>query len=148
MPALRSPARKYVSKMRWLWTPRCALTVCGLALLAMAVSPPVAAAAFGCPEIPGQRLVYVDVFDGPPEQQADLVPDQHIDRAAKRAWNVWQLEAGPAGLFVKCGYGKALAGPYSRTETIRLPAGARSCRADFRTGPGQSDLTLTSFSCR
>ena len=92
--------------------------------------------------------MYVDIFDGPPENQADLVPDQHSAPASKTAWNIWQLEAGPDGLFVTCGYGKALAGPYSHLETIRLPGTVKTCRAYFKSGPGPSDLTLQRFSCR
>ena len=126
---------------------RSAKAVSAVALLMLAGSPAIAAASFGCPEIPGHKLVYVGIFDGPPEKLADLVPDQHIDGARKRVWNIWQLKAGPEGLFATCGYGKALAGPYSSTETIRLPDSTRLCRADFRTGGGPSALTLMGFSC-
>ena len=62
--------------------------------------------------------------------------------------NTWQLVFGKDGLFVKCGYGKSLAGPYSHIETIRLPQTAKTCRADFKTGPGAGDLTLTHFACK
>jgi hypothetical protein len=117
-----------------------------LFILAAGTAPP--ATALACPAIAGQTLVYVDIFDGPPEKQADLVPDQHSAPASKTAWNTWQLDAGADGLYVTCGYGKKLEGPYSRTETIRLPDTVRTCRADFKTGPGASDLTLQKFSCR
>jgi hypothetical protein len=130
------------------------LLATGLALPAAAV-PAIAAEASGtppvqlqCPTIAGATLVYVDIFDGAPEDKADLVPDQHAAPASKTAWNAWQLEAGPSGLYVTCGYGKALAGPYSRMETIRLPDTVSACRADFKTGPGRNDLTLQRFSCR
>jgi hypothetical protein len=122
-------------------------TACAAAL-ALAAGAAAAAAPVQCPVVTGQTLVYIDIFDGPPEELADLVPDQHASRASRHAWNTWQLEAGPKGLFVKCGYGKALAGPYSRIETIRLPQTIKSCRADFRMGRGPADLTLLSFSCR
>jgi hypothetical protein len=117
-----------------------------LLILAAANAPP--AVALACPTIAGQTLVYVDIFDGPPENQADLVPDQHSAPAIKTAWNTWELTAGPDGLYVKCGYGKRLEGPYSRVELIRLPETVKTCRADFKTGPGPSDLTLQKFSCR
>jgi hypothetical protein len=107
-----------------------------------------AAAPGPCPALPGQQLVYIDIFDGPPEGLADLVPDQHGSPGTGRAWNVWRLEAGPQGLYVKCGYGKALGGPYSRMETVRLPDTVKSCRADFKTGRGGADLTLLRFACR
>ena len=68
--------------------------------------------------------------------------------ASKTAWNSWQLEAGPDGIYVTCGYGKKLEGPYSRMETIRLPNTVQSCRADFKTGPKQGNLTLVRFSCQ
>lgn len=99
-----------------------------------------------CPEIPGQTLVYVHTFDGSPENQADLVPDQHIEQG-KRAANIWQLNSGPEWLFVKCGYGKTLVGTYSRIKTLRSPESTRARRAEFRTGRGRSDLTLIRFSC-
>ena len=118
------------------------------ALLLLAAASATPSTALECPAIPGQTLVYVDIFDGPPENQADLVPDQHRAPGGKTAWNSWALDAGPDGLYVKCGYGKVLAGPYSRMETIKLPPAVKSCRADFKTGPGPSDLTLQRFSCR
>jgi len=114
------------------------------AILAINAAPALAQ----CPTVPGQRLVYVDIFDGPPSGLADLVPDQHQSPKTKTAWNTWQLEAGPAGLYVKCGYGKALAGPYTRMETVRLPDATKTCRADFKTGRRPADLTLVRFSCR
>jgi hypothetical protein len=121
--------------------------VCAVAVV-LAAATALAATPGPCPAVPGQRLVYIDIFDGPPEGLADLVPDQHSSPAAGRAWNVWRLEAGPQGLFVKCGYGKALAGPYSRMETVRLPGTVKSCRADFKTGRAAADLTLVRFSCQ
>jgi hypothetical protein len=114
-----------------------------LLILAAANAPSVA---LECPLLPGQTLVYVDIFDGPPEKQADLAPDDTKKQAGVTS-NIWQLAAGPDGLYVKCGYGKALAGPYSQVETIRLPAAAKTCRADFKTGPGAGDLTLAHFAC-
>jgi hypothetical protein len=116
------------------------------ALLMLAAASTTTPVALECPAISGDTLVYIDIFDGPPEQKADLAPEEHS--ASGRVWNTWDLEAGPDGLFVKCGYGKKLEGPYSRMETIRLPDTVKSCRADFKTGPGANDLTLTRFFCR
>ncbi len=116
-----------------------------LILAAASVNSPVA---LECPAISGQTLVYIDIFDGPPENQADLAPDDSKQQPNGGTANTWQLSPGPDGLFVKCGYGKKLEGPYSRTEMIRLPDTAKSCRADFKTGPGPNDLALTHFSCR
>ena len=123
-----------------------AMSVAAALLILAAANAP--ATALACPAMPGQTLVYVDIFDGPPENQADLVPDQHSAPAGKTTRNTWELAAGPDGLYVKCGYGKRLEGPYSRVETIRLPDTVKTCRAGFKTGPGASDLTLQKFACR
>jgi hypothetical protein len=116
-----------------------------LLILAAASAVPVATE---CPAVAGQTLVYVDIYDGPPEKQSDLAPDETTKPSAGNVSNLWQLVTGPDGLYVKCGYGKSLAGPYSHIEMIQLPPAAKSCRADFKTGPGASDLTLTHFSCK
>jgi hypothetical protein len=59
-----------------------------LILAAAGTTPP---EALECPVLPGKTLVYIDVYDGPPENEADLVPDQHEDKASKTAWNTWEL---------------------------------------------------------
>jgi len=118
------------------------------ALLILAASTAAPPTALECPAIPGQALVYIDVYDGPPENQADLVPDQHQDKARKTAWNTWELYQNPERIYVKCGYGARLEGPYSRTEFIMLPETAKTCRADFRIGAKPTDLTLQKFACR
>ena len=115
-----------------------------LLILAATTTPP---AALQCPAIPGQTLVYIDIFDGPPENQADLAPDD-TKKAGGVTSNIWQLTASSDGLYVKCGYGKVLQGPYSQMETIRLPDTVKTCRADFKTGTRPDDLTLQKFSCR
>jgi hypothetical protein len=115
------------------------------ALLILTAASTASPTALECPTLPGETLVYVDIYDGLPENQADLVPDEHS--ASGKVWNTWELEAGDDGLFVKCGYGKKLEGPYSRMETIRLPDTVKACRADFKPGPKPADLTLTKFSC-
>lgn len=115
-------------------------------LLLVATSAP--ATALECPTVPGQTLVYIDIYDGPPEQQADLAPDRTIKPSAGTVSNLWEVTAGTDGLFVKCGYGKLLAGPYSHIETIRLPDTTKSCRADFKTGAKPNDLILTKFACK
>ena len=116
-----------------------------LLILAVASSPP--PVALQCPTIPGQTLVYIDIFDGLPENKADLVPDEHPSPATKSGWNSWDLTAGPDGLYVTCGYGKKLAGPYSRMETIRLPDTVKTCRADFTMDRNGNFVTLLHFSC-
>ena len=118
------------------------------ALLILAAASTVPPVALECPVIAGEALVYIDIYDGPPENQADLAPDTTLTPSAGKSSNLWQLEAGPDGLFVKCGYGEKLEGPYSRTELIRLPETVHRCRADFTGGAKPNDLTLRKFSCR
>jgi len=116
-----------------------------LILAAASATPPVA---LECPAIPGQTLVYIDIYDGPPEQQADLAPDQTIKPSAGTVANLWEVAAGPDGLFVKCGYGKASVGHYSHVEMIRVPDTVKNCRADFKSGGKADDLILTKFTCK
>ncbi|HEY1798504.1 MAG TPA: STY0301 family protein [Stellaceae bacterium] len=101
-----------------------------------------------CPAIAGETLVYIDIYDGPPDDKADLVPDQHHNAANTQAWNTWELYQNPERIWVQCGYGRRLEGPYSRTEYIMLPETAKNCRADFRMGPKPTDVTLQKFFCR
>jgi hypothetical protein len=115
-------------------------------ILAAATAAPTIAAE--CPAIAGQTLVYIDIYDGPLENQADLAPDDSKKSPNGGVANIWQLAPGADGLFVKCGYGKKLEGPYSRTEMIRLPDTIKTCRADFKTGAKPDDLTLQKFACR
>jgi hypothetical protein len=121
-----------------------AVTAAFLVLAASVAAPE----ALECPSIPDQTLVYIDVYDGPPENKADLVPDQHQNPSNKTAWNIWELYQNPERIYVQCGYGQRLEGPYSRTEFIMLPATAKTCRADFKIGPKSTDLALTKFACR
>jgi hypothetical protein len=94
------------------------MSIAALLILAAANATP--AVALACPSLPGEALAYIGVFDGPPEQQADLAPDQHKS-AGGTATNVWQ---------------------------IKLPADAKTCRADYKTGQRPDDLTLQTFSCQ
>jgi hypothetical protein len=117
------------------------------AALMILAATSVPSVALQCPTISGQTLVYIDIFDGQPEKQADLAPDD-TKKAGGMTSNIWQLEAGADGLYVTCGYGKKLEGPYSQMETIRLPDTVKTCRADFKTGKRPDDLILQKFSCR
>jgi len=120
--------------------------IAALLMLAAASAPPVV---LECPAVAGERLVYINIFDGPPEQDADLAPDTTMRPAPGKLSNVWKLDAGSdKGIFVKCAYGTKLAGPYSRLETIHLPETVKGCRADYQSGSKPDDLTLTHFSCR
>jgi hypothetical protein len=120
-------------------------TAAAFLILAAATASPQAGQ---CPSFPGQTLAYIGIFDGPPEERADLAPDENGSQAGK-AWNVWKLTPGPRGFFVNCSYGKTLEGPYSRTEVVRLPDSLTSCRAEYKvTGGATGGLSLTNFSCR
>jgi hypothetical protein len=121
-----------------------ATAAAALLILTASTNPSVA---LQCPAPAGDALVYVDIYDGPPENNADLVPDQYQDKAKKTAWNTWELYQNPERIYVKCGYGQRLEGPYSRTEFIMLPQTAKACRADFKIGPKPTELTLQKFSC-
>ena len=118
------------------------------ALLLLAAASTAVPQALECPALSGETLVYVSIFDGPPEKQADLAPDATMTPSPGKTSNIWQLEAGSDGLFVNCGYGARLEGPYSKMQTIRLPDSVKRCRADFKAGAKPNDLTLTQFSCR
>lgn len=121
-----------------------ATAAAALLILTASVDPTVA---LQCPAPAGDALVYIDIYDGPPVNKADLAPDD-TRKAGGLTSNVWQLQAGRDGLYVQCGYGRKLEGPYSRMETIRLPDTVKTCRADFKRGAKPNDLTLTNFSCR
>jgi hypothetical protein len=103
--------------------------------------------ALECPAIEGETLVFISIFEGPPEKNADLAPDRYIKRPGITT-NTWQLYSDPNGRYVKCGYGKSLAGPYKVIETIKLPDTAKICHADYKPGPGAGDVTLIKFSCQ
>jgi hypothetical protein len=123
-------------------------TAAAALLILAAASTAAPPTALQCPALPGQTLVYIDIYDGPPEKQADLAPDATMTPSYGKTSNIWKLEAGPDGLFVKCGYGKKLEGPYSQIETIQLPATVTRCRADFKSGAGANELILQKFVCR
>ena len=117
------------------------------ALLILVAATATPAVALQCPAIAGQTLVYIDIFDGPPENLADLAPDEQQTKAGVGS-NTWRLETGRDGVFVKCGYGTWLEGPYTRAETIRLPDTVKTCRADYKTDRQGNYVTLLRFSCR
>lgn len=97
------------------------------ALLALTVALCTAAGHFECPPALPQdashRLVNASLFDGPPEQLADLVPERaaSVDR--------WDLDG--VDPYLVCRYGAT-----ARTIVLR-PRGARLCEAGgrpFRAG--------------
>jgi hypothetical protein len=121
-----------------------ATAAAALLILTASADPSVA---LHCPAPAGDALAYIAIYDGHPENEADLAPDD-TKKTGGVTSNVWRLQAGPDGLYIRCGYGKKLEGPYSRMETIRLPDTVKTCRADFKPGRKVNDLMLQKFSCR
>lgn len=61
-----------------------------------------------CPDVQaGQKLKTVSVFDGPPEERADLVPDKSVKEGAgvRSEWSVAYIFKAGRRLFVECRYG-------------------------------------------
>lgn len=70
-----------------------------------------AAGATSCPENhAGFRLKTVMVFDGPPSEHADLMPDSyHENKGVGRSeWDVAYIFQAGRHLFVKCDYGPSV----------------------------------------
>jgi hypothetical protein len=63
----------------------------------------------------------VTIFDGPPSQQASLVPDSE-KTVGDSIVQVWQLQKGERGYWLQCNYANTTA-QISR----RLPAGVARC---------------------
>jgi hypothetical protein len=60
------------------------------------------APATACPALADDRLQFVDVFDGTPEEQAYLVPDGSTD--ARGAWSVGYVYDAGRFVTVRCKY--------------------------------------------
>ena len=75
------------------------------------------------------RLSGMSVFDGPPDEQADL--KYHDSRKANREWTVrWRLAPNPRGYWLMCRYDGTRA-----QVSRRIPDGATRCT-------GRYDLTV------
>ncbi len=72
-----------------------------------------------CPKQPRQALRFVDVFDGPPEEMASLVPDQAKARAGH--WKVDYIYDAGRFVTVRCKYAD------SPTIDVRLPDKVHRC---------------------
>jgi hypothetical protein len=117
-----------------------------LAVLAAAVAAPTAVLAdVGCPmkvevsqslaapqegwtggqdKLPTE-LAGISVFDGPPEQLADLVPDDGTDTADTRS-DIWTLAKNERGYWLTCRYSSTTV-----TLTRQLPATVTRCEAVY-----------------
>ena len=92
-----------------------------LALIgAVAVPATLFAAPISCPAPKtGQRLVTVSVFDGPPSEKADLVPDE----------GGWTFDVpSKEGFYLVCTYNHRPAAVIKLPAgVIKLPAGVKAC---------------------
>ncbi|HWE98913.1 MAG TPA: STY0301 family protein [Caulobacteraceae bacterium] len=91
--------------------------------LLLAAGP--AAAQIQCPAVHlGAPLTSVSVFDGPPSEQADLVPDtSHRRKAGSRSsWDVGYLYQAGRKVFVACRYG-----PRGAPVTISSATALHAC---------------------
>jgi hypothetical protein len=55
-----------------------------------------------CPSRPGQHLRFVDVFDGPPEEMASLIPDQVSPRSGW--WTLGYVYDAGRNVTIRCKY--------------------------------------------
>lgn len=83
-----------------------------------------------CPSFQGKnRLVTVTVFDGPPEQRADLIPDVSNGSGdhARAVWDVGYIFDSGRGLFLVCQFD----GGAANTVTVKVDKKVKRCT--FRT---------------
>jgi hypothetical protein len=71
------------------------------------------------------ELAGISVFDGPPEQLADLVPDDGADSGDSRS-DVWNLPTNERGYWLTCRYSSTTV-----TLTRQLPATVTRCEAVY-----------------
>lgn len=71
------------------------------------------------------ELAGISVFDGPPEELADLVPDDGADTGDSRS-DVWSLPKNERGYWLTCRYSSTTV-----TLTRQLPATVTRCEAVY-----------------
>jgi hypothetical protein len=71
------------------------------------------------------ELAGISVFDGPPEELADLVPDDGVDAADARS-DIWNLPKNDRGYWLTCRYSSTTV-----TLTRQLPATVTRCEAVY-----------------
>jgi hypothetical protein len=94
-----------------------------------------------CPAYHQQHpLIQVDVFDGPPEQLADLVPDvgQGTGDHAYAEWNVAYIFDDGRNVYLVCKYGNQ---PSKEALTVKVVKRVKRCI--YRTHPGSQPAELT-----
>jgi hypothetical protein len=125
--------------------PAPALMRCSIAALAAFLPVPAGAADLSCPKaiettqklgapqkgwtegtdkLPTE-LSGIAVFDGPPEQMADLIPDEG-PKTADTVSDTWDLPPSERGYWVTCRYGNTTV-----TLTRQLPKSVTRCEAIF-----------------
>ena len=101
------------------------LLISAAVIVLAAAAYPAAASEVRCPEWhDGARLRTVSVFDGPPSEHADLVPDGvHKTKDGTRSvWDVSYIFKDGRQLFVECRYG-------ATASTVVLDPGRRRINA-------------------
>ena len=82
-----------------------------LVIVALGLVPVLASAAeFGCPVHSGRHLISATLFDGPPSEHADLMPDhdRKIKGGGQSEWNVAYIFQAGRKLYVECQYGSKM----------------------------------------
>jgi hypothetical protein len=85
-----------------------------------------------CPARAGTTLRFVDVFDGPPESLATLVPDEAGERSGH--WNLKYVYDAGRTVTVRCKYAN------DQTHDVKLPT--LTTRCDYAIDADQT-LSLT-----
>jgi hypothetical protein len=73
------------------------------------------------------ELAGISVFDGPPEELAELVPDDGLHAADARS-DIWDLPKSDRGYWLTCRYSSTTV-----TLTRQLPATVTRCEAVYET---------------
>lgn len=89
------------------------------------------AQATACPTLPDDRLQFVDVFDGTPEEQAYLVPDSATD--ASGWWSLGYVYDAGRFVTVRCKYA------HGHSVDLRIPSRIARCAY---TNQGAAGLTM------
>jgi hypothetical protein len=92
----------------------------------------------GCPRIhAGSKLTTVTLFDGPPSEHADLMPDsfRKIGNGSQSGWDVAYIFEAGRQLFVECQYGP-------KVSTVILEPGPSTYKCEFLSR-GEKNVSLT-----
>ena len=90
-----------------------------------------------CPKIhEGSHLTTVTLFDGPPSEHADLMPDsfRKTGNGSRSGWDVAYIFKAGRQLFVECQYGP-------NASTVILEPGPSTYKCEFLSG-GEKNVSL------